>query len=671
MNILKQHHLSIAVNIDDEHHTNRSSTSSRADEASKVSSIVVSSDSVVGGGTCSSSGNNIKTVATTTITNNTVTNTASTNTTTAVVSNSNNSIAVVDVVPPEEEEEVSSTTVVVATSVLPTTESSPNGISANSTATNIKDNTSNNGNSSNNIMDNKLSNKNENESCNSGDESSDYEYEYEYDGCYDDDDNSIDDNVCNNNKILESNCGNNFAGFLADIAVPPHRSPAVVEDDRSLGGGNGEPDGSRSVSVSASTLSSSVTESSASLHARAASFLASRSATTNAVPSHHCSTALTATTNKSTSSSSILPKINSKSSIHNNSSPSLKRSGAGWTEPSREAISMSLRAETEKTGGKRRLAQDLYRIMAACRRLQKKSLKDDDEHQDHCESSPIVAKEDENTKNKINNKHTFKSKKTSSISHDIPRHPSGFAIEPMSEDSMDRWTVRLFDFDDDSALYDDLVVLNFDHVELEMRFPEQYPFEPPFVRVVRPRFQAQSGFVMNGALCMELLTNDGWNPVNDIESVIVSIRSLLVVGNGRLQGAIDMGVAERERLLDEHAFKLGKNRDEKKKGKRKRCEDEGLDSEYEDYEINEDGVVKQPVKGDLESSSSSSKRTAKRKNDNNNKAEKNRINRRPVVPSNVSAGHYTVAESKAAYSHLTEYHRKKGWDNTGWWAKNG
>merc|ERR1711957_617562 len=151
---------------------------------------------------------------------------------------------------------------------------------------------------------------------------------------------------------------------------------------------------------------------------------------------------------------------------------------------------------------------------------------------------------------------------------------------------------------------------------------------------------------------------------NDIESVIVSIRSLLVVGNGRLQGAIDMGVAERERLLDEHAFKLGKNRDEKKKGKRKRCEDE-------DYEINEDGVVKQPVKGDLESSSSSSKRTAKRKNDNNNKAEKNRINRRPVVPSNVSAGHYTVAESKAAYSHLTEYHRKKGWDNTGWWAKNG
>jgi hypothetical protein len=36
---------------------------------------------------------------------------------------------------------------------------------------------------------------------------------------------------------------------------------------------------------------------------------------------------------------------------------------------------------------------------------------------------------------------------------------------------------------------------------------------------------------------MELLTNEGRNPVNDIESVIFSIRSLLVVGDGRLSAA--------------------------------------------------------------------------------------------------------------------------------------
>ena len=54
---------------------------------------------------------------------------------------------------------------------------------------------------------------------------------------------------------------------------------------------------------------------------------------------------------------------------------------------------------------------------------------------------------------------------------------------------------------------------------------------------------------MNGALCMELLTSDGWNPINDIESVIVSIRSLLVVGEGRLEAVANMPEAKREKLL--------------------------------------------------------------------------------------------------------------------------
>ena len=124
-----------------------------------------------------------------------------------------------------------------------------------------------------------------------------------------------------------------------------------------------------------------------------------------------------------------------------------------WREPSRQAVSMSLRAEREKTGSKRRLAQDLYRIM----------------NQDTEEA--------------------------------------GFSIGPKSEDSMDYWIIKLFKFDPDSNLAKDMAVLGFEHIELEMTFPDQYPFEPPFVRVVRPRFKRQTGFVMNGALCMELLTN--------------------------------------------------------------------------------------------------------------------------------------------------------------------
>lgn len=166
-----------------------------------------------------------------------------------------------------------------------------------------------------------------------------------------------------------------------------------------------------------------------------------------------------------------------------------------WREPSKQAVNMSLRAERETTGGKRRLASDLYKIMMA------------------------------DTKK------------------------AGFDLKPKSEDSMDKWQINLYGFDSDSNLAKDMALLGIQHIELEMEFPDQYPFEPPFVRVVSPKFKRQTGFVMNGALCMELLTKDGWNPVNDIESVIVSVRSLLVVGDGRLQAVVEMSETKKAAIL--------------------------------------------------------------------------------------------------------------------------
>jgi ubiquitin-conjugating enzyme E2 Q len=239
-----------------------------------------------------------------------------------------------------------------------------------------------------------------------------------------------------------------------------------------------------------------------------------------------------------------------------------------WKEPSRAAVSMSLRAQSETTGGKRRLAQDLFKIM----------------NQDTEEA--------------------------------------GFSLAPKSEDSMDKWTIKLFQFDDDSNLYKDMMVLGIAHVELEMKFPDQYPFEPPFVRVVKPRFKRQTGFVMNGALCMELLTNDGWNPINDIESVIVSIRSLLVVGDGRLQAAADLSESRYQALLKAATGK-----------------DDGDDQD-----------------------ASSRKRQ---------RLEKDKHSEQIKPVSKEQIGSYSASESAAAYSHLSDYHKKKGWDNSGWWARKG
>jgi len=72
-------------------------------------------------------------------------------------------------------------------------------------------------------------------------------------------------------------------------------------------------------------------------------------------------------------------------------------------------------------------------------------------------------------------------------------------------------------------------------VVMEVLFPDTYPMAPPFIRVIRPRFQMHSGHVtIGGSICMQLLTPSGWLPSVSLENVFVSIRSEMVEGNGRL-----------------------------------------------------------------------------------------------------------------------------------------
>ena len=210
-----------------------------------------------------------------------------------------------------------------------------------------------------------------------------------------------------------------------------------------------------------------------------------------------------------------------------------------------QSHSMLLRAEKERSGGKRRLMQDLSRIM----------------NQDTADA--------------------------------------GFSIEPTSEDSMEKWTIKLFQFDKDSDLAKDMKVLGISNVELEMTFPDQYPFVPPFVRVTNPRFKERTGHVMNGAICMELLTSDGWNPVNDIESIIVSVRAQIVVGKGRLQAAHHLSVNKYNTML----------------------------AAAEERERSGETT--------LASASSESGRA--------------------------NVGGYSASEARAAYVRLTDFHKKQGW----------
>jgi len=114
----------------------------------------------------------------------------------------------------------------------------------------------------------------------------------------------------------------------------------------------------------------------------------------------------------------------------------------------------------------------------------------------------------------------------------------GVSAEPIG-DNLYLWDVKFFGFESKSDLGKDLAqyqkLRGIDHVLLEMRFPSEYPWKPPFIYVKRPRFQFHTGHVtIGGSICMELLTTSGWTPANDIENILIQIRSEMIVGNARL-----------------------------------------------------------------------------------------------------------------------------------------
>merc|ERR1712032_576420 len=75
-------------------------------------------------------------------------------------------------------------------------------------------------------------------------------------------------------------------------------------------------------------------------------------------------------------------------------------------------------------------------------------------------------------------------------------------------------------------------------VVMDVLFPDTYPMSPPFIRVVRPRFQMHTGHItIGGSICMQLLTPSGWLPSVSLENVFVCIRSEMIEGGGHLDFA--------------------------------------------------------------------------------------------------------------------------------------
>lgn len=114
----------------------------------------------------------------------------------------------------------------------------------------------------------------------------------------------------------------------------------------------------------------------------------------------------------------------------------------------------------------------------------------------------------------------------------------GFSCSPIDNDIF-TWEVHLFGFDEGTPIFEDMRKYNNNtgrsYIEMRVSFPPDYPMNPPFVRVVQPRFKKWTGHVSEGgSLCMDILTKESWNPMYSIHSVILNILSEFLSAKPRI-----------------------------------------------------------------------------------------------------------------------------------------
>lgn len=113
------------------------------------------------------------------------------------------------------------------------------------------------------------------------------------------------------------------------------------------------------------------------------------------------------------------------------------------------------------------------------------------------------------------------------LEHNNPIDPP-FTVE-LVNDNLFEWHIQLYRIDSESELAADMKELGVKFILFHVVFPENFPFAPPFIRVISPKID--KGFVMEGgAICMELLTPRGWASAYTMEAVVMQLAASLVKG---------------------------------------------------------------------------------------------------------------------------------------------
>ncbi|CAK4031847.1 related to ubiquitin-conjugating enzyme E2 [Lecanosticta acicola] len=92
---------------------------------------------------------------------------------------------------------------------------------------------------------------------------------------------------------------------------------------------------------------------------------------------------------------------------------------------------------------------------------------------------------------------------------------------------------------------------------LRLTFSQSYPIEAPevvFIQQASPprRIPVHPHVYSNGIICLDLLDNQGWSPVHNVESICISLQSMLASNtkNERPPGDAEFVKSNRQRPRD-------------------------------------------------------------------------------------------------------------------------
>ncbi|OQE37150.1 hypothetical protein PENCOP_c010G03323 [Penicillium coprophilum] len=163
---------------------------------------------------------------------------------------------------------------------------------------------------------------------------------------------------------------------------------------------------------------------------------------------------------------------------------------------------------------------------------------------------------------------------TIKIQKQVPPDELGWYIDHSLITTVYQWIVELHTFDPSLPLAKDLRTINQKSIVLELRFPAQFPMDPPLVRIIRPRFlefAAGGGghITAGGSMCMELLTHSGWLPTASIESVLLQVRMAITNTDPRparlnlsianIDYSVGEAVAAYRRVAMAHGWQISKD----------------------------------------------------------------------------------------------------------------